>query len=128
MHEICFDEPGKGERARNNSVGIMGQAQQQKSYECNRNLNANGILGSTEEVADSAIGLTLALTRGIAFLNSYLRDFMVADLTQVSLPQARVRYRAFIEKWAEQYHEQAAQLIGAAYLGSPGAGGRSSWP
>ena len=28
----------------------------------------------TEEVADSAIGLTLALTRGITFLNSRLRD------------------------------------------------------
>src|SRR5689334_19558549 len=28
----------------------------------------------TEEVADSAIGLTLSLTRGISFLNSYLRE------------------------------------------------------
>lgn len=51
------------------------------------------------------------------FLKSYLRDFMVADLTQAALPQGRVRYRAFIEKWAEQYHEQAAQLIASAYLG-----------
>jgi ribosomal protein S18 acetylase RimI-like enzyme len=51
------------------------------------------------------------------FARSHLRDFMVADLTQAALPQGRVRYRAYIEKWAEQYHEPAAQLIASAYLG-----------
>jgi ribosomal protein S18 acetylase RimI-like enzyme len=59
-------------------------------------------------------GRLLPATR---YLKSYLRDFMVADLKQTALPQGRVRYRAYIEKWAEQYHEQAAQLIAAAYLG-----------
>jgi ribosomal protein S18 acetylase RimI-like enzyme len=57
------------------------------------------------------------LLPGGRFLKSYLRDFMVADLSQAPLPQGRVRHRAFIEKWAEQYHEQAAHLIAAAYLG-----------
>ncbi len=54
---------------------------------------------------------------GARFLNSYLRDFMVADLAQAVLPQGRVRYRVYIERWAEQFQEPAAQLIASAYLG-----------
>ena len=54
---------------------------------------------------------------GVRFLNSYLRDFMVADLAQVALADGRVRYRVYIEKWAEHFQEPAAQLIASAYLG-----------
>lgn len=49
----------------------------------------------TEEVADSAIGLTLALTRGIAYLNSRLRDGQGPwTYTQVQ-PVWRLRGRTF---------------------------------
>ncbi len=49
----------------------------------------------TEEVADSAIGLTLALTRGITFLNSRLRDKLGPwTYTQVQ-PVWRLRGRTF---------------------------------
>ncbi len=51
------------------------------------------------------------------FLNSYLRNFMVVDLNDAVLPAARVRHRVFLEKWAENYQEAAAQLIATAYLG-----------
>lgn len=50
----------------------------------------------TEEVADSAIGLTLALTRGIAFLNSYLREKPNESWTyQHIAPLHRLRGRVF---------------------------------
>ena len=52
MHKIRLDEPGEGERALDDFVGIVRQAQQQKSYEGDRNLNANGVLGGAQEVAD----------------------------------------------------------------------------
>ncbi len=52
MHKICLDEPGEGERALDDSVGIVRQAQQQKGDEGNRNLNANGVLGGSQEVID----------------------------------------------------------------------------
>ena len=42
---------------------------------------------------------------------------MVADLTDLQLSQNRVRYRIYVEKWADNYHEPAAQLIASAYLG-----------
>ncbi|MCE9589957.1 MAG: C-terminal binding protein [Planctomycetes bacterium] len=53
----------------------------------------------TEEVADSAIGLTLAMTRGIAYLNSKLRDGTAEQrgpwmYTQVE-PLHRLRGRVF---------------------------------
>jgi ribosomal protein S18 acetylase RimI-like enzyme len=54
---------------------------------------------------------------GARFLNSYLRDFMVADLTEAVLPQGSLRYRIYVERWAEQFQEPAAQLIASAYLG-----------
>jgi ribosomal protein S18 acetylase RimI-like enzyme len=54
---------------------------------------------------------------GARFLNSYLRDFMVADLTEAMLPQGSLRYRIYVERWAEQFQEPAAQLIASAYLG-----------
>jgi hypothetical protein len=52
MHEIGLDKPGEGERALNNFVGFVRQAQQQKGDQGNCNLNANGVLGVPEEVAD----------------------------------------------------------------------------
>jgi ribosomal protein S18 acetylase RimI-like enzyme len=61
--------------------------------------------------------LPVRVMPGARFLNSYLRDFMVADLGDAVLPQGRVRYRVYIERWAEQFQEPAAQLIASAYLG-----------
>jgi len=52
MHKICLDESGEGERALDNSVGIVRQAQQQKGDEGDRNLKADGVLGSPQEVTD----------------------------------------------------------------------------
>ncbi|HVK08806.1 MAG TPA: C-terminal binding protein [Gemmataceae bacterium] len=50
----------------------------------------------TEEVADSAIGLTLALTRGIHYLNSALRDAPAAEWTYRAVaPVYRLRGRVF---------------------------------
>jgi C-terminal binding protein len=50
----------------------------------------------TEEVADSAIGLTLTLTRGIHYLNSALRDAPAAEWTyRAAAPIARLRGRVF---------------------------------
>jgi ribosomal protein S18 acetylase RimI-like enzyme len=49
------------------------------------------------------------------FLQRYVRNFMIADLTRTSLPQGRVRYRVYIERWVESYQEPAAQLIASAY-------------
>ncbi len=50
----------------------------------------------TEEVADSAIGLALALTRGIATLNSLLRSDLSADWTYKHVaPIHRLRGRVF---------------------------------
>lgn len=49
----------------------------------------------TEEVADSAIGLTLALTRGIALLNSRLRAGEVDWSYKHAAPLARLRGRVF---------------------------------
>ena len=49
----------------------------------------------TEEVADSAVGLMLALTRGISYLNSRLRaEFEPWFYTQVT-PLGRLRGRVF---------------------------------
>ena len=44
LHEVCSDEPGEGERALDDPVGIVGQAQQQKGDQRDRDLNANGVL------------------------------------------------------------------------------------
>ena len=52
MHKIRLDEPGEGKRALDDFVGIVREAQQQKGYEGDRNLNANGVLGGAQKVAD----------------------------------------------------------------------------
>src|SRR5882672_11605740 len=52
MHEIGADQPGEGERTFHDGVGIVSQAQQQEGDQGNRDLNADGILGSSEEVGD----------------------------------------------------------------------------
>ena len=52
MHQVCADEPGEGERTLHNSIGILSQAQQHKGDERHGDLNANGVLGGSEEVAD----------------------------------------------------------------------------
>ena len=49
----------------------------------------------TEEVADSAIGLTLALARGISRLNSHLRDGGGPWMYTVGRPVHRLRGRVF---------------------------------
>ncbi|MBI1374946.1 MAG: C-terminal binding protein [Phycisphaera sp.] len=49
----------------------------------------------TEEVADSAIGMTLALTRGIAYLNSRLRAGLGDWMYTQAAPIARLRGRTF---------------------------------
>jgi D-3-phosphoglycerate dehydrogenase/C-terminal binding protein len=49
----------------------------------------------TEEVADSAIGMTLALTRGITFLNSRLRDKQGEWMYNQASPIWRLRGRTF---------------------------------
>ena len=50
----------------------------------------------TEEVADSAIGLTLTLARGIHYLNSALRDAPAAEWTYRAIaPVHRLRGRVF---------------------------------
>jgi C-terminal binding protein len=49
----------------------------------------------TEEVADSAIGLTLALTRGITFLNSRLRDRRGPWMYTQAVPLHRLGKRVF---------------------------------
>ena len=53
MHEVCADQPREHEWAFDEvSVGIVGQPQQKKCYERDRNLNANGVLGSSQKVLD----------------------------------------------------------------------------
>src|SRR5579863_8235352 len=52
MRKVCPDEPGEGERALDDFVVIVGQAQQQKGDEGDRNLNANGVFGGSQEMAD----------------------------------------------------------------------------
>ncbi len=48
----------------------------------------------------------------------YRRNFMVADLGAVDqLPPGRASSIAFIDAWSERRQEEAAQVIGCAYLG-----------
>jgi C-terminal binding protein len=49
----------------------------------------------TEEVADSAIGMCLALTRGFSFTNVYLRDRRGPWSHEAVMPLRRLRGRAF---------------------------------
>src|SRR3977135_2077052 len=71
MHEICSDESGEGKWARNDSVGIVRQAQQQKGDERNRNLNTNGVLGGPQEVADFKVCLTHRKNNSMAHRRLY---------------------------------------------------------
>ncbi len=50
-------------------------------------------------------------------LTTFDRNFMLLDMPAEPLPPGRVRRRFFIERWADQYQESAAQLIAAAYAG-----------
>src|SRR6202043_3080377 len=52
MHQIGTDQAVGGEGALDDLVGVVGEAQQHKGDHGDRNLNANGILGDSEEVAD----------------------------------------------------------------------------
>jgi hypothetical protein len=52
MHQVGTDQPGESERAVNDPIGIMRQAQQQKRNQRDHNLNANGVLGGPQKVAD----------------------------------------------------------------------------
>jgi D-3-phosphoglycerate dehydrogenase/C-terminal binding protein len=59
----------------------------------------------TEEVADSAIGMLLALTRGIAFFNTFLRD-----------PQADWRYRHVGPLW--RLRGRTLGIVGLGRIGT----------
>jgi len=50
-------------------------------------------------------------------LASYERNFMRVDLRNAALAEGRVRRPMYIERWSDQYHESASQLIAAAYAG-----------
>ncbi len=45
------------------------------------------------------------------------RFFMRVDLQTAALPPGKLRQAAYIEKWSDAYHEEAANLIAAAYAG-----------
>ena len=62
-------------------------------------------------------GIPAATLPGARFARAFLRNFMVLDLTRGPLPQGRVRYRVYIEKWMEHLQDQAAALIASAYTG-----------
>jgi ribosomal protein S18 acetylase RimI-like enzyme len=50
-------------------------------------------------------------------LQLYERNFMRVDLRRAALAEGRVRRPMYMEKWSDQYHEAASQLIAAAYAG-----------
>ena len=52
LDQIVPDQAGEGERACNDFVGIVGQTQQHEGDQSNRDLDANCIFGSSQEVAD----------------------------------------------------------------------------
>ncbi len=52
IHQVSSNEPCEGERACNDPVGIVGQAQQQEDDQRDRDLNPDGIFRCSEEVAD----------------------------------------------------------------------------
>src|SRR5258708_23593 len=52
LHEICADQSGEDDRALYIFLSGLGQAQQQESDECNRNLDAYGILRGAYEPGD----------------------------------------------------------------------------
>ncbi len=50
-------------------------------------------------------------------LQVFERNFMRVDLRRAALAEGRVRRPMYIDKWSDQYHEPASQLIAAAYAG-----------
>jgi ribosomal protein S18 acetylase RimI-like enzyme len=54
---------------------------------------------------------------GHAFLTEFERNFMMLDIEDLRLSPGRVRRPVFIERWADQYQEGAAQVIATAYAG-----------
>src|SRR5580704_8733865 len=52
-----------------------------------------------------------------AFAQGFERLFMRADLREADLGIGKLRRAAYIEKWSDHYHDEAAQLIAAAYAG-----------
>jgi len=52
LHQIGLDEPGEGERAGDDPVGVVGEAQQHEGDQGDRDLNPNGVFRGSEEVAD----------------------------------------------------------------------------
>jgi ribosomal protein S18 acetylase RimI-like enzyme len=51
------------------------------------------------------------------YLSIYARNFMRIDLSRAPLGKGHIRRHMYIEKWADHYHDAAAQLIAAAYAG-----------
>src|SRR5260370_32833921 len=52
LHHVGSDEAGEGEWACDDFIGVVSQTQQQKGGQRDRDLNANGVFGSSQEVAD----------------------------------------------------------------------------
>ena len=51
------------------------------------------------------------------YLSVYARNFMRVDLGRAALGKGSVRRPMYVEKWSDHYHDQASQLIAAAYAG-----------
>src|SRR5436190_17987544 len=52
VHEVGADQPGEDDRTLNVFLSGLGQAQQQEGDECDRNLDAYGVLGCADEAGD----------------------------------------------------------------------------
>src|SRR6267142_4656940 len=52
VHEVGADQPGEDDRAWNGFLGGLGKAQQQEGDQCDRNLDAYGILGGADKASD----------------------------------------------------------------------------
>ncbi len=52
MHEVAADEAREGERAVDDPIVLVGEPQQYEGDERDRDLDADGILGGSEEVTD----------------------------------------------------------------------------
>lgn len=52
LHEILSYQPCEGQESCDAALGGMGHAQEQEGDKCDGDLNAHGVLGSTEKVAD----------------------------------------------------------------------------
>jgi len=52
-----------------------------------------------------------------ACAQGFERVFMRADLHEADLGTGKLRRAAYIERWSDNYHDEAAQLIAAAYAG-----------